>query len=160
MSIFTMLSSALGGGSALLQNWIEKTQEQKSEEIRLKYQNQRDVEIAKIQATSNEKISFEATKQNALQEKISNNQTENARFKAIVKTSAYLDKMEHRSVRIANFIIALTRPAVTFILLLLVIGLSFKIKGQELFLLETAFATLDYVLAYWFIRRSFEKKKS
>lgn len=150
----------MGGGSALLQNWIEKKQDQKSEEIRLKYQNERDIEIAKIQATSNEKISFETTKQNVLQEKISNNETENARFNAIVETSAYLDKMEHQSVRIANFIIALTRPAITFILLSLVIGLSFNIKGQESYLLQSAFATLDYVLAYWFVRRSFEKKKS
>ena len=160
MGLFTTLSTVVGGGSALLQSFIEKKQDQKTEELRLKYQNERDIEIAKIQATSSERISFEVTKQNSLQAQISDNQTESARFNTIVEISAYLDKMEYKSVRIANFIIALTRPVITLILLLLIIGLSFSIKGQELYLLEVGFSTLDYTLAYWFVRRSYEKKKT
>ena len=160
MGLFTTLSTVIGGGSALLQSFIEKKQDQKTEELRLKYQNERDIEIAKIQATSSERISFEVTKQNSLQAQISDNQTESARFNTIVEISAYLDKMEYKSVRIANFIIALTRPVITLILLLLIIGLSFSIKGQELYLLEVGFSTLVYTLAYWFVRRSYEKKKT
>ena len=160
MGWFTTLSTVIGGGSALLQSFIEKKQDQKTEELRLKYQNERDIEIAKIQASSSERISFEVTKQNSLQAQISDNQTESARFNTIVEISAYLDKMEYKSVRIANFIIALTRPVITLILLLLIIGLSFSIKGQELYLLEVGFSTLDYTLAYWFVRWSYEKKKT
>ena len=160
MGWFTTLSTVIGGGSALLQSFIEKKQDQKTEELRLKYQNERDIEIAKIQATSSERISFEATKQNSLQAQISDNQTESARFNAIVEISAYLDKMEYKSVRIANFIIALTRPVITFILLGFVVVGSLRASLHEFFILETAFGTLDYTLAYWFVRRSFEKKKT
>ena len=160
MGWFTTLSTVIGGGSALLQSFIEKKQDQKTEELRLKYQNERDIEIAKIQATSSERISFEVTKQNSLQAQISDNQTESARFNTIVEISAYLDKMEYKSVRIANFIIALTRPVITFILLGFVVVGSLRASLHEFFILETAFATLDYTLAYWFVRRSFEKKKT
>ena len=160
MGLFTTLSTVIGGGSALLQSFIEKKQDQKTEELRLKYQNERDIEIAKIQATSSERISFEVTKQNSLQAQISDNQTESARFNTIVEISAYLDKMEYKSVRIANFIIALTRPVITFILLGFVVVGSLRASLHEFFILETAFATLDYTLAYWFVRRSFEKKKT
>ena len=160
MGLFTTLSTVIGGGSALLQSFIEKKQDQKTEELRLKYQNERDIEIAKIQATSSERISFEATKQNSLQAQISDNQTESARFNAIVEISSYLDKMEYKSVRIANFIVALTRPLITFILLGFVVAVSLRVSLHEFFILETAFATLDYALAYWFVRRSCEKKKT
>ena len=137
MGWFTTLSTVIGGGSALLQSFIEKKQDQKTEELRLKYQNERDIEIAKIQATSSERISFEATKQNSLQAQISDNQTESARFNAIVEISSYLDKMEYKSVRIVNFIIALTRPVITFILLDFVVVGSSRASLHEFFILET-----------------------
>ena len=160
MAVLSIISGLLGSGSAIVQNVLEKRDERKTQEINLKYQKETDIRIAEIQAKTESSNAHESTKQANLHKQIEELKSESNRYEAIVKTSAYLDKMEYKSVRIANFIIALTRPLVTFILLLLTIILSTTMDIDEIFALENTFATLDYILAYWFVRRSIEKKKT
>jgi hypothetical protein len=142
MSFFTILSSVIGGASALVQNVIEKKQEARSQERkydRLLQIEELRLQTARINETSEREKGFSAF------------------ARAVTQTSKPLAG-KYKSERVANFIIALTRPAITFMLLGLVAAVCVKAKTHEFFILETAFATLDYTLSYWFVRRSFEKR--
>ncbi|MDA0617532.1 MAG: hypothetical protein O3A66_02295 [Proteobacteria bacterium] len=142
MSFFTILSSVVGGTSALVQNIIEKKQEAKAQEV--KYDRLLQIEELRLQTA---RINMKACHEKSF----------SAFAKAVVQTSKPLAG-KHKSERVANFIIALTRPAITFLLIALVAAVCVKAKTHEFFILETAFATLDYTLSYWFVRRSFEKR--
>ena len=142
MSFFTILSSVIGGVSALTQNIIEKKQERTAEAQ--KYQ----------QLLQLEELRFQTANANMAQ---AHAKSFNSFAQAVTQSSKPLSG-KYKSERIANFIVALTRPLVTFILLGFVVMVSLRASLHEFFILETAFATLDYTLAYWFVRRSFEKK--
>ena len=142
MSFLTILSSIIGGVSALTQNIIEKKQECKAEVQR--HQQLIQLEELRLQ-TANENMA----------------QAHEKSFTSFAQAVTQLSKPlagKYKSERIANFIVALTRPLITFILLGFVVVVSLRASLHEFFILETAFSTLDYTLAYWFVRRSFEKK--
>lgn len=142
MSFFTILSSLVGGTSALVQNIIEKKQEARAQEK--KYDRLLQIEELRLQTAR-------------INEKTEQGKSFSAFAKAVTRTSKPLVG-KYLSERIANFIIALTRPVITFLLLGFVVVISLKAESHELFILETAFATLDYTISYWFVRRSFEKR--
>ena len=142
MSFFTILSSVVGGTSALVQNIIEKKQEAKAQEV--KYDRLLQIEELRLQTA---RINMEACHEKSF----------SAFALAVTQTSKPF-KGKYKSERVANFIIALTRPAITFLLIALVVVVCVKAKTHEFFILETAFATLDYTLSYWFVRRSFENR--
>jgi hypothetical protein len=142
MSFFTILSGVIGGVSALTQNIIEKKQERKAETQR--YQQLFQLEELRLQ-TANANMT-EAHAKNF-----------DSFAQAVTQSSKPLAG-KYKSERIANFIVALTRPIITFILLGFVVMISLRASPHEFFILESAFTTLDYTLAYWFVRRSFEKR--
>ena len=142
MSFFTILSGVIGGFSALTQNIIEKKQERKAEAQR--YQQLLQLEELRLQTANANMAEAHAKSFSSFAQ-------------AVTQSSRPLTG-KHKSERIANFIVALTRPLITFILLGFVVGMSLHAKTNEFFILESAFTTLDYTLAYWFVRRSFEKK--
>jgi len=142
MSFSTILSGVIGGVSALTQNIIEKKQERKAEEQ--KYQQLLQLEELRLQTANANRVE-------------AHEKSFTSFAQAVIQSSKPLSG-KYKSERIANFIVALTRPLVTFILLGFVVMVSLRASLHEFFILETAFATLDYTLAYWFVRRSFEKK--
>ena len=142
MSFFTILSGVIGGVSALTQNIIEKKQERKAEAQR--YEQLLQLEELRLQTANANMMEAHAKNFDSFAQ-------------AVTQSSKPLAG-KYKSERIANFIVALTRPLITFILLGFVVVVSLRATLHEFFILESAFATLDYTLAYWFVRRSFEKK--
>jgi hypothetical protein len=142
MSFFTILSGVIGGVSALTQNIIEKKQERKAELQR--YQQLLQLEELRLQTANANRVE-------------AHEKSFTSFAQAVTQSSKPLAG-KYKSERIANFIVALTRPLITFILLGFVVVVSLRATLHEFFILETAFSTLDYTLAYWFVRRSFEKK--
>ncbi len=142
MSFFTILSGVIGGVSALTQNIIEKKQERKAEA-------QRHQQLLQL-----EELRLQTANANMMEAHAKNFDS----FAQAVTQSSRPLAGKYKSERIANFIVALTRPLITFILLGFVVVVSLRATLHEFFILESAFATLDYTLAYWFVRRSFEKK--
>lgn len=137
----TIISTVFGALSALLQNIIEKKQERKLEE-------QRNDNFIRL-----EEMRIQTEK---LKVKVAGHQSYSAFTNAVAKINRPLSG-KHKSERIANFIVTLTRPILTFILVGLVVSLCLKSPSTDI--IKPAFATLDYILGYWFVRRSFEKNR-
>lgn len=145
--MMTILSGLIGAVSGITQNVIEKKQERKAE-------NEKYDKLLQLEDLNIKKMSLQ--NQNNLQ--ISDANTFDSFAKTIAQINAPLSG-KYLSERIANFIVALTRPIITLMLLIATIIFSLKYGFEnKKFILETIFSTLDYTIAYWFVRRSFEKK--
>lgn len=175
-SILSTLGGALFGAT---QNVIEHHQNNKKDIEIVKLQNEKDIEIAKIQST-----------QVSIQNEIQQSKTQEAQyvsdaqikdadtneykaFSDAVTQQTTLWQSNSKAAIVANFIICTTRPFITYILLFLVCGVSMKIltsndivgvqiDGQSaiVVIFDLILAEFSAVMSYWFVRRSFEKKKS
>ena len=82
---------------------------------------------------------------------------------AVIQTSS-LWNSNTALANVSNFIIATTRPIVTYLLLFLVCGVTVAIVTDDavneihLQIFDLILAEFSAVMSYWFVRRSFEKR--
>lgn len=144
MSITAIISGIFGATSGLIQNIIEKKQELRFQE--LKYNQLLQLEEIRLQKSQMEYATQKEKNFDSF-------------TKAVIQTTKPLQN-KYKSERIANFITAMMRPFITLVLLLITAHITlFTQEGEyRFFIIESSFATLDYIIAFWFVRRSFEKK--
>ena len=168
--ITSLLSTALGGICAGVQNHIEHKQDIKKEIALAEIQANKEIEMSKqgVVISQNElEKQTSGTEQEEFKTQASIKQSETQEYQAftnaVVQTSS-LWQDSSTLAHIANFIITTTRPIVTYLLLFLVFIVSIKImKNAEisenhLQIFDLILAEFSAVMSYWFVRRSFEKR--
>ena len=168
--ITSLLSTALGGICAGVQNHIEHKQDIKKEITLAEIQANKEIEMSKqgvvISQNELEKQKSE-TEQETSKTQASIKQSETEEYQAftnaVIQTSS-LWNSNTALANVSNFIITTTRPIVTYLLLFLVFIVSIKImKNAEisenhLQIFDLILAEFSAVMSYWFVRRSFEKR--
>lgn len=168
MIVGSILSSIGGVLTAIIQDFLHQKQDFKRIDKEL------EVEIKRKEFGLEEKKIDLSIKQE--EAKISDNNLEQSEngitekwLDVVQSQSKQIEKTDSKLVNFTNFYIATTRPTITYILLLVVgycaiyfathpVELS-TANENNLSLLESLLYLLDSCLAYWFVRRSSEKKQ-
>ncbi len=163
--IGAVVAGFFGSGVGLLQGIIDKKQETRRFEIekqldneRIKIENNAKIEIAKS-GIDIEKYKSITSIQEANKTKYEQEKQEYSDFTGAVVDLTKVDISGNSNWdTFARFITASVRPVVTYIFVIGVIILSFKASDKDLFL-ELFFIQLDFILGFWFVRRSYEKNQ-
>lgn len=168
--ITSLLSTALGGVFAGVQNHIEHQQDIKKEIALAEIQAQKEIEMSRqgviISQNELEKQTSE-TEQEEFKTQASLKQSEIQEYQAFANAVAQTSSLWNSNsllANISNFIIATTRPIVTYLLLFLVCGVTVAIVTNDavneihLQIFDLILAEFSAVMSYWFVRRSFEKR--
>jgi len=168
----SLVTTALAGIFAGVQNHMEHKEDSKKEIQIAKINAEKEIALADKQAVIS---------QNELQTQESSTEQEKSKTEASVRQSgteeykAFAEAVTQTSSlwqnnsnwgNFANFITATLRPLVTYILLALVFVVTMKIiKGGEvsanhLAVFDLVLAEFSAVMSYWFVRRSFEKRNA
>jgi hypothetical protein len=160
-----VIAGIVGSGAGLFQGIVEKKQETKRFEIDKQLENKRfemetnaTIEIAKI-GIDVEKYKSIIALQEANRALYEQKKQEYTGFTSAVVDLTKVDiSGNSKWDTFARFITASVRPVVTYIFVIGVIILSFNSSDDNLFL-ELFFIQLDFILGFWFIRRSYDKNQ-
>lgn len=163
--IGAVLSGLFGSGVGLLQGIVDKKQETKRFEIEKQLENDRfkiesnaTIEIAK-NSIDVEKYKSIIALQEANKVKHEQEKQEYSDFSSAVVDLTKVDISGNSILdKISRFITVSVRPVVTYVFVIGVIILSFKASNKDLFL-ELFFIQLDFILGFWFVRRSYDKNQ-
>ena len=165
MSLFTVLSSITGGGFGLLQGIVEKKQETKRFEIDKKLENERlkvesntSIEIAKTNIDI-EKYKSIISLHESNKAKYEQEKQEYSDFSdAVVDLTRVDTSGDSKWDKIPRFLSALVRPNTTYYFLILS-GILVWYNPHSEIVQELVFTELSYILAFWFVRRSYDKNQ-
>jgi len=165
MSLFAVISSAVGGGLGLLQGTFEKKQETRRFEIEKQLENERykvesnaSVEIAKT-GIDIEKYKSIVALHEASKAKYEQEKQEYSDFSSAVVDLTKVDITGNTLWdKIPRFLSALVRPNTTYYFLILS-GLLVFFNPHSEVIQELVFTELSYILAFWFVRRSYDKNQ-
>jgi hypothetical protein len=169
--ITSLISTALGGIFAGVQNHFEHKQDVKKEISLAEIQANKEIEMSKqgVIISENElQKQRSESEQEAFKTQASIKQSDTEEYKAfanaVTQTSAIWQDSS-KLAQFANFIIVTTRPLVTYFLLILVGIITVKIikyndiPENHLEVFDLILAEFSAVMSYWFVRRSFEKRQ-
>ena len=168
-SLVSTFCGALFGG---FQNYLEHKQDSTREIQIAKIQADKEIAIASQQSIASQnqvQIQQSMTSQEQYKTEASLKQSDADEYKSFAEAVTQTSSLWSDSsgfAHFANFIIATTRPIVTYILLALVFVITMKIiKGVEvsenhLVVFDLILAEFSAVMSYWFVRRSFEKRQT
>ena len=163
--LWSVLAGVAGAGAGLLQGIIEKKQDTKRFQVEKELDNKRietegqiSIEIAKT-GIDIEKYKSIIAFQEANKAQYEQEKQEYSDFSSVVVDLTKVDISGNSNWdKFVRFITALVRPLTTYIFVFGVIVLSFTSGEKDLFL-ELFFIQLDYILAFWFVRRSYDKNQ-
>jgi hypothetical protein len=163
--IGAVVAGFFGSSVGLLQGVIDKKQETRRFEIekqfdneRIKIENNTTIEVAKS-GIDIEKYKSIISTQEANKTKYEQEKQEYSDFTDAVVDLTKVDIVGNGKLdKFARFITASVRPVITYIFVIGVIILSFKASDKDLFL-ELFFIQLDFILGFWFVRRSYDKNQ-
>ena len=160
MSLFAVISSAVGGGLGLVQGIVEKKQETRRFEIekqleneRIKIENNASIEIAKS-SIDIEKYKSIVSLQEANKAKYEQEKQQYSDFSSAVVDLTKVDISGGGKLNAcARFFTSFVRPFTTYLLLGILVLLGFKINlfSEELKItfLEMYFSILEFVVGFW-----------
>lgn len=170
--LLSVLSTLAGSVFGAAQNIIEHKQDSSRELKIAQIQADKEIEIAKYGITLSQtqlQTQQSITEQEQFKTESSMKSSDVEEYKAFAEAVAQTSSLWQDSSifgHIANFIVVTTRPIVTYILLFFVVALGLqvisfeKVDENTLIIFDLVLSEFSAISSYWFVRRSFEKKKT
>lgn len=162
----TLLSGAFGALSGAAQGYLDKREERKNasadrqlELDKFKVEQETALKLADKNLSA-EKIKAAIVKSEEVKTISQQQKKEYTDFAKAVEKLSFVDVSSNGFLdKLSRFITSLVRPLSTIVSLALVVYLSIAMSHGDysIEVLNYSYATLDFILAFWFVRRGYEK---